>query len=138
MDETALSTAARRHNAFDCPIRDVVDRIGDAWSLLVLLALRDGPMRFNSLRRAVDGVSQRMLTVTLRHLERDGLLTRTVIPATPPQVEYELTALGQSLNAPLDALTAWAVQNQPMIREARLAFDRPRGEQTRGERAYTA
>jgi len=106
-----------------CPIRDVLDRIGDAWSVLVLITLEQKPTRFNALRRQVDGISQRMLTVTLRHLERDGLISRTVIPSTPPQVEYALTALGHSLCTPLQVLTEWASSHQSSIRGARRQYD---------------
>lgn len=108
---------------YPCPIRDVLDRVGDAWSVLVVGHLVASPCRFNQLRRQVDGISQRMLTVTLRHLERDGLVSRTVIPSTPPQVEYALTELGHSLCAPIEALANWAQANQPKVRAARAAFD---------------
>ena len=107
-----------------CPIRDVLDRIGDAWSVLVITTLESGPCRFNQLRRDVEGISQRMLTVTLRHLERDGLVSRTVIPSTPPQVEYALTETGRSLCAPLKVLADWAGSNQGVIRGARRQYDR--------------
>ncbi|HTD04056.1 MULTISPECIES: helix-turn-helix domain-containing protein [Oxalobacteraceae] len=106
-----------------CPIRDVLDRIGDAWSVLVITTLEPGPGRFNQLRRQVDGISQRMLTVTLRHLERDGLVSRTVIPSTPPQVEYALTETGRSLCLPLKVLADWAGSHQTVIRGARRQYD---------------
>lgn len=106
-----------------CPIRDVLDRIGDAWSVLVITTLEPGPARFNQLRRQVEGISQRMLTVTLRHLERDGLVSRTVIPSTPPQVEYALTATGRSLCLPLKVLAEWAGSHQAVIRGARRQYD---------------
>jgi DNA-binding HxlR family transcriptional regulator len=106
-----------------CPIRDVLNRIGDAWSVLVILRLGDGPTRFNALKRAVGGISQRMLTVTLRSLERDGLVTRTVFPTNPPQVEYALSPLGASLARPIGALADWAVANRPTIAENRRRFD---------------
>lgn len=106
-----------------CPIRDVLDRIGDAWSLLVMLELGRGPCRFNALRRVVDGISQRMLAVTLRQLERDGLVSRTVLPLSPPQVEYALTDLGSSLLDKVEALRSWAEASQPQVRAARAAFD---------------
>jgi DNA-binding HxlR family transcriptional regulator len=110
-----------------CPIRDVLDRVGDAWSVLVIVELGKGPCRFNALRRVIDGVSQRMLAVTLRHLERDGLVSRTVFDGAPPHVEYALTPQGASLRAQLDGLAAWAAQNQPAIRAARAAYDARRG-----------
>jgi DNA-binding HxlR family transcriptional regulator len=132
-DTTLTSTPAAAHRRgrgrpsaredLPCPIRDVLDRIGDAWSVLVLTTLEPGPERFNQLRRQVEGISQRMLTVTLRHLERDGLVSRTVIPSTPPQVEYALTAMGRSLCIPLKVLADWAGSHQPVIRGARRQYD---------------
>lgn len=112
----------RRVENHACPIRDVLDRIGDAWTLLVLMELERGPRRFNALRRAIDGVSQRMLTVTLRSLERDGLVRREVAATRPPQVEYSLTPLGRSLFEPIQALAAWAARHQAEIQRARAAF----------------
>jgi DNA-binding HxlR family transcriptional regulator len=102
-----------------CPIRGVLDRIGDRWSLLVLTELRKGTLRFSVLRRAIDDISQRMLAQTLRHLEEDGLILRTVHPTTPPQVEYTLTDLGTSLLEPVEALVDWAGRNHESIRAAR-------------------
>ena len=110
-------------DAGKCPVRDVLDRLADTWSLLVILVLRDGPQRFNALKRAIGDVSQRMLAVTLRNLERDGLVSRTVIPANPPRVEYALTPLGRSLDTPVDALAEWATTRHAAIRKARKAFD---------------
>lgn len=107
-----------------CPVRDVLDRVGDAWSVLVILLLAEhGPYRFNALKRAIGDISQRMLAVTLRHLERDGLISRTVFPTNPPQVEYALTDLGRSLGDRLGGLTAWAVENHAPIRAARSEYD---------------
>jgi DNA-binding HxlR family transcriptional regulator len=106
-----------------CPIRDVLDQIGDKWSTLLLLTLAEGPQRFGAIKRMVPDISQRMLTQTLRDLQRDGLINRTVFPTTPPSVEYRLTALGQSLLKPLAGLIAWADSNHPAIKAARLAFD---------------
>lgn len=106
-----------------CPVRDVLDRLGDAWSVLVVLRLARGPVRFNALKRAVGGISQRMLTVTLRSLERDGLVSRNVVPSTPPQVSYALTPIGWSLAAPLGHLVRWANEQQPAIEASRAAFD---------------
>lgn len=106
-----------------CPIRDVLDRVGDTWSLLVIINLQPAPMRFNALRRSIEGISQRMLTVTLRSLERDGLVSRTVRPTTPPEVEYALTALGCSIAVPIGALGDWAAQNREQLVAAREAFD---------------
>lgn len=106
-----------------CPIRDVLDRVGDKWSSLVLLQLRMGPKRFGVLRREIEDISQRMLTETLRHLQRDGFISRTVIPVTPPQVEYALTSMGQSLQAELAGLADWAAAHHDGIRAARKSFD---------------
>lgn len=106
-----------------CPVRDVLDRLGDAWSVLVILRLGDGAMRFNALKRAVGAISQRMLTVTLRSLERDGLVTRTVFPTNPPQVEYALTELGASLAGPIGALADWAVTHRDRITSERRRYD---------------
>jgi len=107
----------------DCPVRDILDRVGDAWSVLVVLTLEREPTRFNALRRAIGDISQRMLTVTLRQLERDGFVARAVIPSTPPQVSYSLTPLGHSLATQLGALSAWAETHQPTIRAHRVEFD---------------
>ncbi|MBB5701555.1 DNA-binding HxlR family transcriptional regulator [Ochrobactrum daejeonense] len=106
-----------------CPIREVLDRIGDTWSILVIFNLQGGSMRFNALRRAIEGISQRMLTVTLRSLERDGLVSRHVRPTSPPEVEYALTDLGHSLAGPVDVLGQWAVRNRAALRDARSRFD---------------
>ncbi len=108
----------------DCrAISDVLARIGDKWSVLVVSRLGDGPLRFNELRRSIGGISQRMLTLTLRGLERDGLVTRTVFPTIPPRVDYALTGLGRDLLDPVSALGAWAIRNQPKIARAREQFD---------------
>ena len=107
----------------DCPIRGVLDRIGDKWSFLLILKLAERPHRFGELRRAIDDISQRMLTETLRSLQRDGLLDRTVFPTTPPSVEYRLSALGQSLLEPMRGLVDWADRQQPAILQARHTFD---------------
>lgn len=106
-----------------CPMRDVLDRIGDTWSLLVIINLQAAPVRFNALKRTIEGISQRMLTVTLRSLERDGLVRRTVRPTTPPEVEYALTDIGQSIAVPVAALGLWAGQNRGMLQQARERFD---------------
>lgn len=111
-------------DAEKCPVRDVLDRIGDAWSVLVILLLEEhGPYRFNALKRAIGDISQRMLAVTLRYLERDGLISRKVFPTNPPQVEYALTDLGRSLHARLGGLAQWAVQNHAPIKAARRQYD---------------
>lgn len=120
--------APRNNVNHDCPIRDVLDRMGDAWSVLVLIELAKGPCRFNALLRVVGGISQRMLSVTLRTLERDGIVARRVLPLTPPQVEYSLTEVGQSLNDTLATLRQWAVHNQAAVRQARAAYDARRAD----------
>jgi DNA-binding HxlR family transcriptional regulator len=107
----------------DCPVRDVVDHLGDKWSTLILSLLFIGPKRFGALRRAVPDISQRMLTQTLRYLQRDGLIEREVFPTKPPSVEYSLSPLGMSLQTPLNALIAWAVAHHGAIREARARYD---------------
>lgn len=103
--------------------REILDRIGDKWSLYIVATLQSGPRRFNELRRGIEGISQRMLTLTLRGLERDGLVTRTVFPTIPPRVDYELTELGQTLLEPVMALVAWAEKNKPVIAESQKRFD---------------
>lgn len=105
-------------------IRDVLDRVGDKWSSLVIAELGPGTRRFNELRREVDGISQRMLTVTLRHLERDGLITRRIYAEIPPRVEYTLTELGESLLEVLTGLVQWSMDHAWDLHQARAAFDR--------------
>ncbi|MGR9166553.1 winged helix-turn-helix transcriptional regulator [Rhizobium leguminosarum] len=102
-----------------CPIRGVLDRIGDQWSLLTLEALEDGKKRFNELMREIGDISKQMLSKTLRHLEQDGFVRRTVYPQVPPRVEYELTELGQSFLIPMKTLIGWAEQNHSAITSAR-------------------
>ena len=106
-----------------CPLRDVLDRVGDKWSVLVVVLLKDGKLRFSDLRRSVEGISQRMLTQTLRQLERDGLVNRTVYPSVPVRVEYELTPLGRTLIEPLSALAQWAESHRIAILASRAAYD---------------
>jgi DNA-binding HxlR family transcriptional regulator len=112
------------HLPADCrAVSDVLARIGDKWSVLVVSRLGEKPLRFNELRRSIGGISQRMLTLTLRGLERDGLITRTVFPTVPPRVDYALTSLGRDLLQPVSALGEWAIRNQPKIARAREQFD---------------
>ncbi|KQS76518.1 transcriptional regulator [Rhizobium sp. Leaf384] len=112
------------HESHDCRAASaLLSRIGDKWSVLVVMLLTPGPKRFNALKRALGSISQRMLTLTLRNLERDGLVTRTIYPTIPPKVEYALTDLGQSLREPVQALGSWAFENQDQIDRARLAYD---------------
>ncbi len=108
--------------------REILNRVGDKWSVFVVRVLGPGPMRFNEIKRAVDGISQRMLTLTLRGLERDGLVTRTVYPTVPPRVDYELTELGRTLLEPVCALVAWATAHRAEILQARERFDEAAGE----------
>ncbi len=107
----------------DCEVRQILDRIADKWSLLVISLLQERTMRFNELKREIDGISQRMLTVTLRHLERDGLVCRTVHPEVPPRVEYCLSPLGTTLLGTIQALVVWTEQHQQEIALARAEFD---------------
>jgi DNA-binding HxlR family transcriptional regulator len=113
------------HETSDCrAVSGVLARIGDKWSVLIIMLLGEGPRRFNEIKRMVGGISQRMLTLTLRGLERDGLVTRTVFATIPPRVDYELTDLGRSLWTPVEALGLWARQHQKQIEAARQRFDR--------------
>ena len=108
----------------DCQkVSQILSRVGDKWTVLIVMLLRDGPRRFNEIKRMVGGISQRMLTLTLRGLERDGMVTRTVTPSIPPRVDYELTALGRSLCDPVFALGSWAQAHLAEIDAARNAFD---------------
>ncbi len=107
-----------------CRAREVLDRVGDKWSLYVIHLLGGGTRRFRDLRRIIDGISQRMLTVTLRGLERDGLITRTVHPTVPPRVDYALTPMGRTLLDTVRSLVEWADEHLPDIDAARAAYDR--------------
>ncbi|SEP66592.1 transcriptional regulator, HxlR family [Faunimonas pinastri] len=109
----------------ECSIRDVLDRIGDRWSLLILQTLAPGRLRFTVLKREIGDISQRMLAQTLRRLEQDGFVTRTVHPSIPPRVDYELTLLGRSALGPLEALINWAKENHDAVRAAREAYVPP-------------
>ncbi|MBL0217972.1 MAG: helix-turn-helix transcriptional regulator [Myxococcales bacterium] len=104
-------------------IREVLNRVGDKWSVQIVGLLGNGTMRFSELRRAIEGISQRMLTLTLRGLERDGLIERTVFPEIPPRVEYALTRLGNTLLEPIQQLAEWAADNRTTIQAARDKFD---------------
>lgn len=106
-----------------CPSRAALDRLADKWSVLLVGALSGGSQRFSELRTSVEGISEKMLTQTLRSLERDGLVTRTVYATVPPRVDYELTPLGRSLNRPMAAVRAWAEQHVNEVQEARAAYD---------------
>jgi DNA-binding HxlR family transcriptional regulator len=112
------------HLTGDCrAVSEVLARVGDKWTVLVVNLMGSGPKRFSEIKREVGGISQRMLTLTLRALERDGLVTRTVTPSIPPRVDYELTDLGRSLLAPVQALGNWALSNRESIEQARRRFD---------------
>jgi DNA-binding HxlR family transcriptional regulator len=109
----------------DCRgVASILARVGDKWSVFVIMLLGAGPRRFNEIKRMVGGISQRMLTLTLRGLERDGLVTRTVFPTIPPRVDYELTDLGRGLSQPVEALGKWAYAHRAEIESARTRFDR--------------
>lgn len=114
---------ARGFDAAACPVRNVLDRVGDKWTMLTLVALAATPRRFNALHRIMPDISKRMLTQTLRGLERDGLATRHVFPTKPPSVEYRLSPLGRSILEPLAGLVEWAERNYPDVRQARARFD---------------
>jgi DNA-binding HxlR family transcriptional regulator len=107
----------------DCEVRQILDRVADKWSLLAITLLEQRTLRFSELQRRIDGISQRMLTVTLRQLERDGLVRRTVYPVVPPRVEYSLTPLGATLHTTIKSLVTWTEQHQSEIAAARAAYD---------------
>lgn len=122
--EGTSPTPGNLHVPEDCrAVSEVLSRVGDKWTVLVVSTLGNGPKRFNELRKALGSISQRMLTLTLRALERDGLVTRTVFPTVPPRVDYELTRLGRSLLEPVSELGLWARNNRATIAEARRKFD---------------
>ena len=112
----------------NCPVRQVLDRFGDKWSTLILLLLeKKGTMRFNQLNGTIGDISQKMLTVTLRNLERDGLVSREIFPEIPPRVEYELTALGDSLLEPLQSVLDWVNRHSEQVRKSQTRFDEKSG-----------
>ncbi len=118
-------TNTKLHRPEACPaVREVLNRVGDKWSVQIIALLGDGTMRFSELKREIEGISQRMLTLTLRNLERDGLVTRTVFPEVPPRVEYDLTKLGKTLLEPIQGLAEWAAEYRTSIHAAREDFDR--------------
>ena len=128
LDHTDVTDRQDQHLPGDCTaVSSILSRIGDKWSVLVIMLLANGPRRFNEIKRMVGGISQRMLTLTLRGLERDGLVTRTVFPTIPPRVDYELTDLGRSLRRPVENLGSWAFENLPQILSAREKFDSRHG-----------
>ena len=111
----------------DCPSRSLFDQISDKWSMMVLITLEDGPVRFNAVKRRLEGITQKALTQCLRRLERNGLLTRHVIPVSPIAVEYAITPLGRTLLHPMKAMHDWTMNNLPAVDEARRAFDQRNG-----------
>jgi len=121
---TTSEAPAALHHAGCRNVAPVLNRVGDKWSMLIVMILSGGPKRFSELKRAIDGISQRMLTLSLRGLERDGLVSRTVTPTIPPRVDYELTELGRSLREPVKALGDWAIEHIECIRAAQQRFDR--------------
>ena len=115
---------SHKHVPEECPaVREVLNRVGDKWSVQVVGMLGDGKKRFSELRHGIEGISQRMLTLTLKGLQRDGLITRTVYPTIPPRVEYDLTKLGRSLLEPITGLAKWAGSNRVKIQDARVRYD---------------
>ena len=113
-----------RRDAYNCAaVNDILSTIGDKWTVLVVSRCPAGPMRFSELKRAVGDISQRMLTLTLRNLERDGFVTRTVYATVPPRVDYELTELGKTLISPLEAIAGWAIEHRREVADARDSFD---------------
>jgi DNA-binding HxlR family transcriptional regulator len=119
MVATALPVPVAAAEYEQCPATDVLHRIGDKWTVLLVVLLGNRPYRFNELHRAIEGISQRMLTRTLRVLEQDGIVRRTVFPTVPPSVEYSVTELGRSLLVPLSAVADWAVEHHAEIVAAR-------------------
>ncbi|MCX4742276.1 MULTISPECIES: winged helix-turn-helix transcriptional regulator [Streptomyces] len=126
MSQGNTGVTAQVVNAHACPVREVLDRVSGKWSVQILVAAAQGPIRFTELERSIEGISRRMLTLTLRNLERDGLVTRTVHPTVPPKVEYELTPVAEELHKTLQQLTDWAERNRVYVAEARAAYDERR------------
>lgn len=122
MDMTDFQNISGDHTVCD-KVNQILGRVGDKWTVLIITTLREKPRRFNELKRLTGGISQQMLTRTLKALERDGMVTRTVRPTVPPQVEYALTALGDSLSEPVLALGFWVISNMEAIMANRNAFD---------------
>ncbi|WP_369274260.1 winged helix-turn-helix transcriptional regulator [Streptomyces sp. R11] len=123
MSQRNTGVTVQAVNAHACPVREVLDRVSGKWSVQILVAAAHGPIRFTELERSIEGISRRMLTLTLRNLERDGLVTRTVHPTVPPKVEYELTPVARELHETLQRLTDWAERNRVYIAESRAAYD---------------
>ena len=137
MSDSYLSETKPHWDVFNsrCPTREVLDRIADKWSVLIVQRLSDGTLRFAQIRRAVDGISQKVLTNTLRGLERDGILTRRIYASVPPRVEYSLTALGKSLCGLVGGICSWAEDNMERVQGARAVYDQTRREDSEREQA---
>ena len=118
------SSRVRYDDPSNCPVRNVLDQLGDKWSVLIITALSEQPYRFGELKREIGDISQRMLTQTLRDLQADGLIEREVFPTSPPSVEYRLSPMGRSFLVPLSAMVDWAFAHHPQIRDARQEFAR--------------
>lgn len=120
-----METCEKKANVYDknCPCRHILNRIADKWTALIIGCLQDGPQRFSELRRNVEGITQKMLTQTLRSLERDGIVTRTIYPTVPVTVEYEITELGKTLIEPLEVLRHWSEQHKAEVLVAQETFD---------------
>jgi DNA-binding HxlR family transcriptional regulator len=123
-----MTDGTRRVLIDDRRVGRVLARVGDKWSVMVIVYIQDGPRRFNAIKRGIEGISQQMLTRTLRGLERDGLVTRTIMPTSPPQVEYALTGLGLSLSKPVLALGQWACEHIDRVDKAQRRFDERRSD----------
>jgi DNA-binding HxlR family transcriptional regulator len=127
MSQPNTQESCQAEHTSACTVREVLDRVGGKWSIGIIIAASHGPVRFTELERSIEGISRRMLTLTLRHLERDGLLTRTVYPTVPPRVEYVATEMARELYESLVSLTGWAQRHREAIAAARDAYDRERG-----------
>ena len=135
----ATNTSVRACEAGHKPaVTETLARIGDKWTVMVVGALHQGPMRYNQIRRAVEGISQRMLTLTLKGLEEDGLVNRTMFPTIPPRVDYELTDLGRKLIVPLQSLYEWAVEHRPAMLAAREKFAKKQRKAALRQTSFTA
>ena len=125
--ETTLLRCKPQHFSSECPSRVLIDQIADKWSMMVLAVLDSGPLRFNAIKKQLEGVTQKALTQCLRRLERNGLVAREVIADSPVAVQYEITPLGRTLQPPFRALYAWTITKMPEVELARQAFDERRG-----------
>lgn len=134
----SITSGASARTDTPCRARDVLDRVGDKWSVYVISLLGEGTRRFTELLRSIEGISQRMLTVTLRGLERDGIVTRTVHPVIPPRVDYALTPMGRTLLTTITGLIVWADKHTDMIEAARLRYDAREGVRDKGSVRVTA